>query len=90
LIAWPGAQPDYSQLQAPVEGHYAENDDFAGPAAVDALEEELAALGKRYKFFIYPDTQHAFTNHHRPEVYAPEHAEAAWARTLAFFREHVR
>jgi carboxymethylenebutenolidase len=90
LIAWPGAQPDYSQLQAPVEGHYAENDDFAGPAAVDALEEELAALGKRYKFFIYPDTQHAFTNHHRPEVYAPEHAEVARARTLAFFREHVR
>jgi len=90
VIAWPGAQPDYSRLQAPVQGHYAENDDSAGPDAVRALEEQLAALGKTAEFFLYPDTEHAFTNHHRPEVYAPEQAEAAWSRTLAFFREHVR
>jgi carboxymethylenebutenolidase len=90
VIAWPGAQPDYSRLQAPIQGHYAENDDFAGPEAVAALEAELGALGKRYEFFLYPGTEHAFTNHHRPEVYAEEHSEVAWARTLAFFREHVR
>jgi carboxymethylenebutenolidase len=90
LIAWPGAQPDYSRLQAPVQGHYAENDDFAGPAAVAALEAELSALGKRYEFFLYPGTEHAFTNHHRPEVYSEEHSDVAWARTLEFFRQYVR
>ena len=90
VIPWPGAQPDYSKLQAPVQGHYAENDDFAGPEAVAALEAELRALGKDVEFFIYPGTEHAFTNHHRPEVFHEEHSETAWRRTIAFFREHVK
>ncbi len=89
VAGWP-MPPDFSRLQAPVQGHYAENDDFAGPPAVAALEAELGRLGKDYEFFVYPGTEHAFTNHHRPEVYHEEHSEAAWNRTLAFFREHVR
>ena len=67
-----------------------ENDDFAGPPAVQALEEELTALGKPHEFFLYPGTEHAFTNHHRPEVHDEAATEAAWARTIAFFREHVK
>jgi carboxymethylenebutenolidase len=89
VAGWP-TTPDYSRLGAPVQGHYAENDDFAGPAAVDALEQELTRLGKPHEFFLYPGTGHAFTNHHRPEVHDPEATEAAWARTLAFFRENVK
>ena len=72
-----------------MQGHYAENDDFAGPAAVQALEEELTALGKPHEFFLYPGTEHAFTNHHRPEVHDEAATEEALARTLAFFREHL-
>jgi carboxymethylenebutenolidase len=89
VIAWPGAQPDYSRIQAPIQGHYAEKDDFAGPAAVHALEEQLGALGKSFEFFVYPDTEHAFTNHHRPEVFHEGHSEMAWSRTIAFFRENL-
>jgi carboxymethylenebutenolidase len=89
IAGWP-MTPDWSRLEAPVQGHYAENDEFAGPAAVAALEAELGRLGKEYEFFVYPGTEHAFTNHHRPEVYNEEHSETAWNRTLAFFREHVR
>jgi carboxymethylenebutenolidase len=89
VAGWP-TTPDWSRLEAPVQGHYAENDDSAGPAAVAALEAELGRLGKDYEFFVYPGTEHAFTNHHRPEVYNEEHSETAWNRTLAFFREHVR
>jgi carboxymethylenebutenolidase len=89
VAGWP-TTPDWSRLQAPVQGHYAENDDFAGPPAVAALEAELDRLGKDYEFFIYPGTEHAFTNHLRPEVYHEEHSETAWKRTLAFFREHVK
>jgi len=33
VIPWEAAQPDYSQLRAPVQGHYAEIDDFAGAQA---------------------------------------------------------
>ena len=35
VIAWPDAQPDYSQLSAAVLGHYAGNDDFFTPAAAE-------------------------------------------------------
>ena len=68
VIGWPAAQPDWSKLNGPVQGHYAENDDFASPDAVKKLEDELRGLGKTVEFFIYPDTEHTFTNHHRPEV----------------------
>lgn len=89
VIPWPAAQPDYTKLQAPVQGHYAENDDFAGRPAVQKLEEELTGLGKSFEFFIYPDTEHGFTNHHRPDAHHPEHAETAWSRTIEFFRANV-
>jgi carboxymethylenebutenolidase len=89
VIPWEGAQPDYTKLQAAIQGHYAENDDFAGPPAVAALEEQLSAAGKHYEFFLYVGCEHAFTNHHRPEVFQEEHSERAWERTLTFLREHV-
>ena len=90
LIPWEGAQPDYTKLKAALQGHYAQNDDFAGPAAVAALEDALSAAGKHYEFFLYPGTEHAFTNHHRPEVFHEEHSQAAWERTIVFLREHVK
>jgi carboxymethylenebutenolidase len=89
LIPWPDAQPDYSKLQAAVQGHYAANDDFADPETVRQLEEELKGRGNDVEFFTYPDTDHAFTNHHRPDVFHAEHSETAWRRTIAFFRQHL-
>ncbi len=89
IIPWPAAQPDYSKLQAVVQGHYAENDDFADPESVRKLEEELKGLGKSVEFFTYPDTDHAFANHHRPEVFHEEPSNTAWERTIAFFRQHL-
>ena len=89
IVPWPGAQPDYARLTAPVQGHYAEKDDFASPDQVHALEDQLHGLGKQAEFFIYPDADHAFTNHHRPEVFHPEHTSTAWKRTIEFFRANV-
>jgi carboxymethylenebutenolidase len=90
IIPWSEAQPDYSKLAAPVQGHYAANDDFASPDAVHALEEQLRGLGKSVEFFTYPNTDHAFANQRRPEVFHSEHADTAWRRTVEFFRAHVR
>ena len=90
IIPWPAAQPDYSKLRARVQGHYAENDDFASPEQVKKLEDELKGLGKQVEFFIYPGVEHAFTNHLRPEVFHEEHSETAWRRTIEFFRENVK
>jgi carboxymethylenebutenolidase len=89
LIPWPAAQPDYSKLQAAVQGHYAENDDFVDPESARKLEEQLKGLGKDVEFYIYPGVGHAFTNHHRPEVFHEEHSQTAWDRTVAFFRQQL-
>ena len=89
IIPWPAAQPDYSKLRAAVQGHYAANDDFADPETVRKLEEELKGLGKEVEFYTYPGVGHAFTNHHRPDVFHEEHSETAWRRTIDFFRRHL-
>jgi carboxymethylenebutenolidase len=89
LIPWPAAQPDYSKLTAPVQGHYAENDDFADPETVRKLEEELKGHGVTVEFFTYPGVGHAFTNHHRPEVFHEDHSQTAWERTVAFFHANL-
>jgi carboxymethylenebutenolidase len=90
IIPWPAAQPDYAKLRAPMLGHYAERDEFASRDAVRQLEEQLRGLGKQVEVFTYPDAEHAFTNHHRPEVFHEQHTETAWRRTIGFFRQHVK
>jgi len=81
-----GAEPDWSALEAAVEGHYAEHDDSASPGAVAAFEERLRDLGKEVRIFSYPGTSHAFFNDTRPEVHDEEAARQAWVRTLEFLR----
>jgi carboxymethylenebutenolidase len=79
-------EPDWSRLEAAVEGHYAEDDDMAGPGVAAGLEERLTALGKEVRMFVYPGTRHAFFNDTRPEVHDPDAARQAWIRTLEFLR----
>ena len=38
---------------------------------------------------IYPDSEHAFFNDTRPEVYDAEASGLAWQRTLEFLRSHL-
>ena len=89
LIPGTAVQPDYSRLEAAVEGHYAEDDDMAGPAEVEYLQETLTGMGKDVKMFLYPRTHHAFFNDSRPEVYDEESARVAWVRTLEFLRAQL-
>jgi len=91
LIPWEGAAPDYSKLSGPVHGHYAENDGFFSPAMAKALETELREThGKDAVLEVHPGVDHAFFNDHRPEVYAADEANRAFAETTAFLRENVR
>jgi len=89
VLPWPNAQPDYEKLRAPLMGHYAANDQSASPEMVAELDEQLGRLGKRAEFFVYPNCDHAFANHHRPEVFVGDAAELAWSRTLEFFRANL-
>jgi carboxymethylenebutenolidase len=87
VIPWPTAQPDWSKLDAKVQGHYAELDGFFTPDMVKDLEATLQGLGKDVELLVYEDADHAFFNDTRPEVHKPEQSQQAWDRTLALFRE---
>jgi len=79
---------DPKDISIPFQGHFANTDDWCNPAAVDALEAALAESGCDYEIFRY-DGQHAFMNHERPDVYDAAVAEQAWARSLAFWGQHL-
>ncbi len=89
LIPWENAQPDWSALQAAVQGHYAGDDGFFTPEAARELEAQLRDLGKEVEIFIYEGADHAFFNDDRPEVYDAEAGSLAWSRTVAFLSEHL-
>jgi carboxymethylenebutenolidase len=89
LIPWEHAQPDYAQLEGPVQGHYAEEDGMFNPEAVAALDRTLTDVGVQHELFSYPGLDHAFFNDTRPEVYDAEAAHTAFVRTLDFFRMNL-
>lgn len=78
---------DWSGMNAVVEGHFAENDDFFPPEACLALAEKLRDMGKDVVFHIYPGTGHGFTNEKDPlGTYDAEATETAWGRALELLR----
>ncbi len=89
IVPWDGVQPDYAAITAAVEGHYAENDDMAGPEEVQRLEGALADANRDVRMFLYPGTSHAFFNDTRPDVYDEDAARQAWVRTLEFLRARL-
>ena len=79
--------PDWSKLEASVEGHYAEKDDFFPVAKAQALEEGLRGLGKDATVHVYPGTGHAFANEDNPlGTHDDGAAKTAWDRALSFLR----
>jgi carboxymethylenebutenolidase len=82
--------PDWSNLTAPVHGHYAENDDFFAPGPIKELEARLRGMGKDVVFEMHPGTGHAFANE---ENALGTHDEAAagraWTTTVAFLRDRL-
>jgi carboxymethylenebutenolidase len=86
----PNVKPDWTKLQAPVLGLFAEKDSSVTPEAVRQLEQQLRAAGEQIETHIYPGVDHAFMNDERPEVYSPDTASDAWRRTISFLRAHLR
>ena len=87
---WQGVQPDYAVLTAAVLGHYAGKDEWASPEVGRALVRTLREAGNSdVAIHIYPESEHAFFNDTRPEVYDAEASELAWQRTLEFLRSRL-
>lgn len=58
------SQPDYTKIEASIQGHMAGNDDFFPPSGAAHLEQELKALGKDVTFTIHEGVGHAFMAPH--------------------------
>ncbi len=76
---------DWSQIDAPIQAHFAIHD---GWATVAGAEKIKAAVTAPMELFVY-DAAHAFCNDRRPEVYDEAAASQAWERTLSFVRQQT-
>lgn len=82
--------PDWSNLTAHVRGHYAENDDFFPPAAIQALEAELQGMGKDVTLTVHAGTGHAYANEENPlGTHDPARGEECMVDGIAFLHQHL-
>jgi carboxymethylenebutenolidase len=84
----PAEFADPARIRIPFQGHFADQDDWCTPAAVDGLVQAMASAPTPPEVHRYP-AQHAFFNHSRPEVYDAACAEQAWSRMQAFWRAQL-
>ncbi len=98
-VVWYGCPPleyiDASKIQAPLQAHWATQDQFFTIDTIDALEEKLKAAGTGFEFHRYL-AHHAFANETAvgpgripATQYDPVWAQQAWDRTLRFFGRHL-
>jgi carboxymethylenebutenolidase len=78
---------DPGKLRVPFQGHFANQDDWCTPAAVDDLEKVLKAAGLEHEIYRY-DAAHAFANE-RSAAYDVACANQAWERMAAFLRAQI-
>jgi carboxymethylenebutenolidase len=77
---------DFGKAQAAYLGHFAENDPYEPPEAVDWLEGEIQSAGCLVTFYRYAGVGHWFCEPDRPDAYDEAASQLAWDRTLAFLK----
>jgi carboxymethylenebutenolidase len=91
-VAFYGIPPEQavkpSDVKIPLQGHFANKDDWCTPAAVDAFEKAMRNVGTEFEAFRY-DADHAFVNEERASVHDRQAAELAWGRATDFFKKHL-
>ena len=78
---------DPANIKVPFQGHFANEDDWCTPAAVDALEADLARGGVKHALYRY-DAAHAFFNE-QSDVYDVACQRDSWARMMPFLKTHL-
>jgi len=83
-------QPNYRDIEASIQGHMAEHDDFFPPDAARALEAELKALGKDVTITVHEGAGHAFmAPHNALGTQDQELYDKIWPQATAFLHEHL-
>lgn len=83
----PKAFADPAKIGVPLQGHFANKDDWCTPTAVDDLERAMKASGVRHEIYRY-DAAHAFANE-RSAAYDVACANRAWERMAAFLEAQI-
>ncbi len=94
-VVWYGCPPleyiDAAKIKAPLQGHWATQDEFFPIDTIDQLQAKLGEAAVRYDFHRYL-AHHAFANETAvgprriPQTqYDPVWSQQAWDRTFRFF-----
>ncbi len=79
---------DWSRVDAPIQAHFASEDDWATVDGAKAIQQALAKHARQMELHVYA-AKHAFCNDQRPEVYNPDACAQAWSRAVSFVRSHT-
>lgn len=80
--------PDLAAIDAAIQGHFAETDDFFPPSGVHELQLELQGLGKQAELTVHAGTGHAFMSPHDAlDTYDEQLAESIWPRFTSFLHD---
>ncbi len=83
-------QPDYGVIEASIQGHMAEQDDFFPPAAAKELEQRLRDLGKDVTLTVHEGTGHGFMAPHNALGTRDEQKVAEiWPQVTAFLHDKL-
>lgn len=77
------------RITCPILFHFGDEDAFLPNEDVEALRSATEGRDD-VEIVVQPGAGHAFDNHLNPMFSNPEAAAAAWQRTSAFLREHLR
>jgi carboxymethylenebutenolidase len=84
------AQPDYSKIEAAIQGHMAEHDDFFPPSAAMHLDAELKALGKDVSITVHEGSGHAFmAPHNALGTQDQELYDTIWPQVTSFLHDKL-
>ena len=87
--AHPNVPIEPAKVRVPVQLHFAKRDTNMSEDKARELVAKLEEGASEVDAHFY-DADHAFFNDTRPEVHDPAAAEAAWSRSVAFLKEHLR
>lgn len=74
---------DPAQMKVPFQAHFASQDDWCTPAAVEQLKTDMAGVATPVEIYGY-EGEHGFFNEARPDVHKKEESELSWQRTVEF------
>jgi carboxymethylenebutenolidase len=87
----PGQTPPIAHvegLKAPILAFFGGKDAFIPLTEVDQFRDALKKAGKAAEVVFYADADHGFMCDERPSHH-PQHAKEAFAKTVAFFKQHL-